>query len=122
MTGMNPDTEFKAITVILDKDGTATELAKKLKKDQGLLTGNIQNARGTGDPSSKSSFLNQVEKDLFTVVVPENQADEIFALIYLECRMGDRFGGFMYQTHLNQLSEFTLPDLVEDGIPSERLD
>jgi hypothetical protein len=113
VTGMNPHIAYKTITVILDKDGTATEIAKKLKKDHSLLTGNIQNARGTGDPSSKRSFLNQLEKDLFTVVVPEDQADEIFALMYDECQMGSRFGGFMYQAHLSQLSKFTLPDLDE---------
>ena len=93
---MNLHIAYKTITVILDKDGTATEIAKKLKKDHSLLTGNIQNARGTGDPSSKRNFLNQLEKDLFTVVVP-----------------GSQFGGFMYQAHLSQLSEFTLPNLNE---------
>jgi hypothetical protein len=111
VTGTIPQTAFKAITVVLEKDGTATEIAKLLKKEHGLLTGNIQNARGTGEPSNKRSFMNHVEKDLFTVVVPEDQADEIFSLLYHECRMGSRMGGFMYQAHLSQLSEFTLPDL-----------
>jgi len=111
---MKPDSTFKVITVILDKDGTATELARKLKEEHKLFTGNIQNARGTGDPSTKRSFMSQVEKDLLTVMVPEEQADDIFTFIYQECRMGDLFGGFMYQAHLGRTSEYSLPDLGEE--------
>lgn len=106
--------DYKAITVVLDKNGTATELAKMLKQDHGLVTGNIQAARGTGDPQTKRSFLHQVEKDLLTVVVPADQAKSIFDLIYRESQMGERVGGFMYQAPLNQASEFTLPELGEE--------
>lgn len=113
VSGQKIQSAFKAITVILDTDGTAKKLAKKLKQDYGLLTGNIQNARGTGDPSTKRSFLHQVEKDMFSVVVPEDRSAEIFALVYEECQMGERVGGFMYQAHLSHLTEFTLPNLDE---------
>jgi len=104
-------TTYKAITVILEKDGTATALAKKLKEVNGLLTGNIQSARGTGNPSSKRGFLLPIEKDLFTVVVPDYQADEIFEFIYRECGIGERVGGFMFQASLGRCSEFALPEV-----------
>lgn len=110
---MNLHDHYKAITVVLDKDGTANELAKKLKKDHGLLTGNIQTARGTGDPQTKRSFLHQFEKDLLTVVVPTEQAEVIFNYIYRETGMGKRFGGFMYQAPLSHTSIFALPELDE---------
>jgi hypothetical protein len=104
---------YKKITVVLNKDGTARELAEKLKDEHGLLTGNIQSARGTGNPLSKSGFMLAIEKDFLTVVVPEDQADEIFEFIYEECGIGERIGGFMFQAHLDHSSEFTLPDLEE---------
>jgi len=111
MTGMERTSAYKAITVVLEKDGTATALAKKLKEEKGILTGNIQSARGTGNPLTRRSLLKQTEKDLFTVVVPEEKSAEIFEFIYLECGMGQRFGGFMYQATLGRSSQFTLPDL-----------
>lgn len=111
---MNLHDACKAITVVLDKDGTASELAKKLKKDHGLLTGNIQAARGTGDPETKRSFLHQFEKDLLTVIVPADQAKTIFNFIYRETGMGQRFGGFMYQASLSHTSILTLPELDEE--------
>jgi hypothetical protein len=108
---MESKTAYKAITVILDKDGTTSALAKKLKEEKGLITGNILSARGTGSPLTKRSFLHQTEKELFTIVVPEQQSDEIFEFIYRECEMGERDGGFMYQASLGRSSEFALPDL-----------
>jgi hypothetical protein len=110
---MEYTSSHKKITVVLNKDGTARELSKKLKQAFGLLTGNIQSARGTGNSLSKSGFMLRIEKDFLTVVVPENQADEIFAFIYHECGIGDRVGGFMFQAHLDHSSEFSLPDLDE---------
>ena len=114
MTPMGPRPGYRAITVVLNRDGTAETIAATLKEEHGILTGNIQNARGTGDPSRKSSFMNQVEKDLFTVTIPADRAEEIFNLIFFECQIGKRFGGFMYQSHLSQLSEFALPDHEEE--------
>lgn len=106
----------KLITCIFPK-GVAHEMAEKLKDDHGLMTSDIKTARGVGKitPLAYRGLGAQSEKEILTVVVPSDNADEIFDYIYHEANVNRPHGGIMYIYSLNQATHFELPSLPEEG-------
>jgi len=107
--------EMRLITAILPK-GEAPDLLRILRKDKNLTTANMNTCRGIGTstPLGKKGAGRQLEKDVLTVAVPKNQADDIFNLIYEKAKIGRPHGGFIYQTKLSMGTLFELPDLPEE--------
>jgi hypothetical protein len=57
-----------------------------------------------------------VEKDILTVVVDAQEAEEVFGFIHEKAGMGSRFGGFMFMGPVAKASLFTLPaDMPQSG-------
>ncbi|MBN4075994.1 MAG: hypothetical protein COA71_04930 [SAR86 cluster bacterium] len=105
----------KLITCILPK-GIAVTLNDKLMHDKGINTGNINNARGVGHINFQGSLRvgDEAEREIFSVVVRADQADEIFEYIYESAEIDRPHGGIIYQQALHQSSEFVLPDVPEE--------
>ena len=112
----------REITVVLPQDGTATKLVAMLRDELQLTSSSIHTARGTGTggPGLRQFGL-EVEKDIFSVIVPADQADEAFARIYELTEMGTRHGGFMFQAKLCRADLLTLPEGEAEARTTVRL-
>ncbi len=86
--------------------------------DKGINTGNINNARGVGHMNFQGHLRvgDESEREILTVMVKENEADEIFEFIHEQAEIDRPHGGIIYQQALHQSTEFVLPDIpAEDG-------
>ena len=105
------ESHSKLITVVLPHDNTAGKLLEMLRNEMGLCSSSIHTARGcgTGGPEARQ-FGVEVEKDIFSVVVDAERADDAFGRIYEFVDMGNRHGGFMFQAELGRWHPFVLPE------------
>ncbi len=105
----------KLITAILPK-GTSLDVVDKLKHEKSLTTANFNYARGMGKltPAKYRGVGEQSEKEVFTVVVDESRADEIFEYIYNLAEINRPHGGLIYMQKLMQSTDFVLPDVTEE--------
>lgn len=88
-----------------------------LRKDHGVKTGNINMARGAGmyKPLDKRGIGEQTEKEMLSVVVPAEQADDVFAYIYETAKINEPHRGIILQSDLMCSSLYSLPtDLAEE--------
>ena len=111
---------IKLITCILPK-GIAVELNDKLLHEKGINTGNINNARGVGHINFQGQLKagDESEREIFSVLVTADQADEIFEYIYEYSDIDQPHGGIIYQHALHQSSEFVLPNIPEEDEPED---
>lgn len=105
----------KLITCILPK-GIAVSINEKLMHEKGINTGNINNARGVGHINFQGNLRvgDESEREIFSVVVKADLADEIFEYIYESAEINQPHGGIIYQHALHQSSEFVLPNIPEE--------
>jgi nitrogen regulatory protein PII len=104
--------ETKLITCILPK-GIAGGVSEKLLKEKGIVTGHINNARGSGHITAKmhQKAGYQTEKELFRIVVDANRADEVFEFIFEHANLDCPHGGIMFQNALRKSTEYELPTI-----------
>ena len=90
-------THQKLITSIMPK-GAGRKVLVGLRKDHGINTGNINMARGAGmyNPMARRGIGEQTEKEMLTVIVPAEKADEIFAYIYELAEIGEPITGLFF--------------------------
>ena len=105
----------KLIYCILPK-GIALGVVERLKEDRGIMTSNINNARGVGKitPLAYRGIAGQSEKEILTVIVPAVNADEIFEFIYFEADINCPHGGIMYMHALPKTAEYGLPEVPDE--------
>jgi hypothetical protein len=110
-----PPAAQKMITCILPK-GVAATIAQRLKEEYGLMSANINNARGAGriTPLAYRGVGEQSEKEILTVTVPAEQGDELFEYIYHEAGIDRPHGGIMYMHGLQQATIYTLPEVPDE--------
>ncbi len=108
--------EMKLITCILPK-GVAAGVSAKLLNEKGIVTGNINNARGSGHITAKDHRTAgyQTEKEIFRVVIEAERADEVFEFIYNHAELHQPHGGIMYQNALRKSTHHVLPNLHSEG-------
>ena len=97
--------------------GICHDVLKSLKEEKGIITANVNTARGLGKltPLAYRGVGEQTEKELLTVTVPGEDADEIFGFIFDEARIDRPHGGLIYMTNLDRVSAYSLPsDLPEE--------
>ena len=106
----------KLITSILPK-GAGRKVLVGLRKEHGINTGNINMARGAGlyNPLSKRGIGEQTEKEMLTVVVPADIADDIFEYIFDLADIGEPHHGIIFQSDLLCSTAYEMPaDLTEE--------
>ncbi|MBT7951277.1 MAG: hypothetical protein HN764_06625 [Gammaproteobacteria bacterium] len=105
----------KLVFCILPK-GVALKVAEQLKEVHGIMSSNISNARGVGKitPLAYRGIAGQSEKEILSVVVSANDADEIFEFIYHEAHIDQPHGGIMYMHALPKTTEYSLPEVEEE--------
>ena len=109
------DRSQKLITCILPI-GVAHSVVQTLKNEKHIVTANVSNARGLGKLAHHSHrrLGDQSEKQILTVVVPDDRADEIFEFLYHEAQIDRPHGGLVYMSTLERATAFVLPDLPEE--------
>lgn len=111
MTGHN----HKLITCILPK-GFAGHVVKRLKFEKQIITANINSARGMGKltPGAHRGAGEQMEKDILSVVVEADRAEEIFEYLFYAADIDRPHGGIIYMNALALASRYALPALPEE--------
>jgi nitrogen regulatory protein PII len=105
----------KVITCILPKGGGLPAL-QNLRAHFGIVNANINNARGVGrlTPLRHRGVGEQPEKEILTVIVAKERAEEVFEFIYHDAHIDRPHGGIIYMAALTQATQFTLPELPEE--------
>ena len=105
----------KLIRCILPK-GKALPVIQALKDELGIIKAYFNFARGTGRITHRDyrSSVTQTEKEVLSVIVAADKADETFAFIYDTAGIGEPHGGIMYQCALGGSTEYLLPDVPEE--------
>lgn len=105
----------KLITSIMPK-GTGRKVLVGLRREHGINTGNINMARGAGmyNPMRKRGVGEQTEKEMLTVIVPADKADEIFAFIYDLAEIGEPHHGIIFQSDLLCVSPYEMPEGIAE--------
>jgi nitrogen regulatory protein PII len=105
----------KLITAILPK-GQSLPVIEQLKTEKGLTTASFNFARGVGrmTPAKFRGVGEQSEKEVLTVVVAQELADELFEFIFDRAEINRPHGGIIYMQPLIQSTRYTLPDEVEE--------
>ncbi len=109
-------TDKKIIFCILPK-GIALDIAQKLKDTHNIMTSNIKSARGVGKitPLAYRGIAGQSEKEILSVIVDANMADDIFEYIFFEADINRPHGGIMYMHALPRTTEYVLPEIPEEN-------
>jgi len=97
---------FKLITCVM-QERLANEIIKMLQDEKKIFTANKFRAKGT----SIAQHLDIRQMEVLTVVVEEQRADDIFALIYSEAKIDRPHGGLIFQEALGRSTLYTLPEL-----------
>lgn len=107
--------QYKLITGIFPK-GTGIDVLKKLKEEKGIITANVDSARGMGHltPQRHRGIGEQSEKEILNVVIESDRADEIFEYIYEVAEINRPHGGLIYMARLRQSSPYVLPELPNE--------
>lgn len=108
----NYTSEQKLITCILPK-GIAGALVSSLRINKGIITSNIDNARGAGHltPLAYRGVGVETEKEILSVIVDPEQAESLFDWLYAEARINRPHGGIMYMTRLQNCTPYSLPEM-----------
>ncbi len=107
---------MKIITCILYHKG-GTDILRALHK-RGINSAVLHQARGSaiGDPVGLNGLPVSFEKDIITVIVSQDMADEIFEFIFTTAGIDRSYGGFLYMGTLHRASTYTLGSLPEENL------
>jgi len=107
--------ETKLITAVLPK-GVSLGVIKLLKQEKSLTTANFNYARGLGKltPAKYRGVGEQSEKEMLTVIIDKERADEIFEYIFNVAEINRPHGGLIYMQKLILSTEFVLPETLEE--------
>jgi hypothetical protein len=105
----------KLITCVLPK-GIAGHVVKRLKTEMQIITANINSARGMGKltPDAHRGTGEQMEKDILSVVVEADRAEEIFDYLFRAADIDRPHGGIIYMNAMSLASHYSLPALPDE--------
>ncbi len=107
---MNMANASKLITCILPM-GAAMPVQKQLKQELGIITASINHARGSGKltPRAYRGVGEQTEKEILTVVVDEQRAEQVFTFIFHRAQIDRPHGGLIFQSDLTAATAYLIP-------------
>ena len=84
---------------------------KQFNEEKGVIAANINHARGTGrlSPLSYRGIGEETEKEILSVVVDADQADELFIYIFNIAEIDRPHGGVIFQTALTIATHYEIP-------------
>lgn len=98
--------KYKLITCVM-QEKLSIDIIKHLQKEKKILTANTYSARG----STYIERLDIRQMDVLTVVVDEQQADDVFEYLYYEAKINRVHGGMIFQEELGRSTSYELPKL-----------
>lgn len=103
----------KQITVLLPK-GRAMKVVDQLFHEHGITRADVHHARGVGKitPQRHRGIEDTTEKEIMTVIVEADRADEIFEYIFFEAEINRPHGGLMFQQPVLDTTMYSLPEEV----------
>ncbi len=108
----------KLITCILPDDGSHKALLEALHQEKNITRAECFSCLGMSslaDANIKPGTLpDTFMARLVTVVVPESEADVLFAYIYEKARVGREGGGAVLQSALPASTPYSLPEDVAE--------
>ena len=113
---MDRVSQGKFITCIFPK-GRGRDLSVALKAKKEVISVFYQAVRGASAMAEQMGFRGigeTEEKDVLTVVVSPDDADDIFEFIFVEAEIGKAHGGFMFQGNLVGFVPLALPEIPEE--------
>ena len=113
MTRLQDFPQAKIITCILPDEGQDMALLKALRTEKGIISANTFQCRGFGlQLRRKYKGKRQVagySVRMVTVVVQEDQADDLFEYIFYQVNFHHPCPGLIYQGNLLAATPYTLP-------------
>lgn len=109
------DRPHKLITALLPK-GRAKALIERLVHERGIDRVNVNHARGMGrlTPLRHRGVGETTEKEIVTVLIDAEQAEETFEFIFYEAEINRPHGGLMFQQPVLASTLFNLPAEVAE--------
>ena len=106
---------FKQVTAILPK-GKGLPLITALKNEKNIVTATLNFARGVGKmtPLRYRGVGEQTEKEIVSIVVATENADDIYTYIYEFSDLNHPHAGIVYMNALGASNEFSLPTDLEE--------
>lgn len=106
----------KLIVAILPTDVDALRILKRLKEEQGVVSANLNYARGMGRITRDRSVSSETtQREILSVLAPVERADALFAWLFDAADMARPHGGIVYMQPLAEATEYTLPDVPEEA-------
>jgi hypothetical protein len=101
--------DSRQITAVLYRGGC--QKALRALRQAGVNTAVMCHARGSSVGDQGSQVF---EKEVLTVLVPAQRADEIFALIFDAAKVDRPYGGFLTMAQVARHTPYPLPDIGEE--------
>lgn len=104
----------KQIVCIVPK-GRGQQLVEALSSEKGIYNSNFSGARGVGRSGSVQDrgVGEQQERDVFSVTVGADQADEIFEFLYYKAELNEPHNGLIYMQAAPKTTVMTIPELSD---------
>ena len=105
----------KQIVCIVPK-GQGKILVEAVTAELGIFSANFSHARGVGRTATKgrSGFGGQREKDVFSLTVESDRADEVFEFLYFRAELDQPHNGLIYMQAVPKTSVLKMPELSEN--------
>ncbi|GAV20487.1 hypothetical protein MMIC_P1454 [Mariprofundus micogutta] len=108
-------TANKLITCIVP-EGLGKPAIKALYETYGTASADFHVASGIGKSAmySEHSLGQRTEKDIITVMVSLEQAEDVFAFLYQQTNINRPHGGIIYMNDLSHASDYSVPEIAGD--------
>ena len=95
--------------------GAALPIVKALREEKGIDAANINFARGVGRfvRWNERRLGDDEQKEILSIIVPVDRAEEIFNWVYETADIDRPHGGIVYMTQLTHASNFAIPSDME---------
>lgn len=102
----------KQIVCIVPK-GRGSRLVEALSTEKRIFNSNFSHARGVGRSAGvfERGVGEQQEKDVFSVTVAADQADDIFEFLFFAAGLDEPNSGLMYMQATPKTTMMTVPEL-----------
>lgn len=104
--------DAKQIVCIVPK-GKGKALVEAVSEELGVFNSNFNHARGVGRSATlgRSGFGGQREKDVFSLTVEQERADEVFEFLYFKAGLDEPHNGLIYMQAAPRTTIMKMPEL-----------